>query len=498
MEYLLAHDLGTSGDKAVLFDTSGRVIAETTAPYPVGYPFEKAAEQDPMDWWAAFCKATQELLNKSGVQGSDILAVSFSGQMNSCLPIDAQGNPLRKAMIWADQRAGKQAEKIIAVLGLEHIYQLTGQRLSASHAVAKMAWFMEREAELYQKTAKFLQPKDFLALRLTGVMGSDYSDASHLGCLDMKRLSWSEEMLDAAGIGMDRMPELRLSTAIVGKVTRQASQECGLTEGTPVVAGGGDGACATAGAGVSQAGEAYCAMGTSAWVAALSENLYLDPEMRTFNLIYLDGRHYMPLGSVQAAGLSMKWAADTLYADWKEDQFFSLLPDIVTGVPAGSRGLIFLPYLLGERSPWWNPDATGCFIGLTIRHTREDMLRSVLEGVGLNIKIILDSLAGGIRIDRFSVIGGGARSLSWLQILADIWQRPLQVPAVLEYAASMGAALCAGVGAGVYGSLNEAAKVNPIRTAILPEEGTKAIYAASLDRFLRIYNALEPVAFKGA
>ncbi len=314
----------------------------------------------------------------------------------------------------------------------------------------------------------------------------------------MKRLAWSKEMLDAAGIGMDRMPELRLSTAVMGKVTRRAARESGLPEGTLVVAGGGDGACATAGAGVSRAGEAYCAMGTSAWIAALSDNPYLDPEMRTFNLIYLDGQHYMPLGSVQAAGLSLKWAADTLYADWEEERFFSRLPDIIMSVPAGSRGLIFLPYLLGERSPWWNPDATGCFIGLTVRHTRADMLRSVLEGVGLNLKIILDSLAGGIGISHFSVIGGGARSPAWLQILADIWQRPLQVPSVLEYAASMGAALCAGVGAGVYSSLDEAAKVNPIRTAILPREGNAAVYSAALKRFLRIFRALEPAAFQGA
>ncbi len=497
MEYLLSHDMGTSGDKAVLFDIEGRVVAETTACYPIGYPFEKAVEQDPLDWWAAFCTASKELLSKTGASPADILAVSFSAQMNSCLPVDAQGRPLRKAMIWADQRAGEQAEKIIGKLGLDPVYHLTGQRLSASHAIAKMAWFKEHEAGLYKKTAMFLQPKDFLAFMLTGHMGSDYSDASHLGCLDMKRLAWSEEMLDTAGISMDRMPELRLSTAIVGKVTRQAARECGLLEGTLVVAGGGDGACATAGAGVTQAGEAYCAMGTSAWIAAMSENPYFDPEMRTFNLVCLDGRHYMPLGSVQSAGHSLKWAADTLYLDWEPDRFFSRLPDIIMSVPAGSRGLIFLPYLLGERSPWWNPDATGCFIGLTARHTRADMLRSVLEGVGLNLKIVLDSLTEGIEIRDFSVIGGAARNPAWLQILADIWQRPLKMPAMLEYAASAGAALCAGVGAGVYSSLEAAAKVNPTRLMILPAEGNAAVYAAALQRFLRIFRALEPAAFSG-
>lgn len=497
MEYLLAHDLGTSGDKAVLFDIKGRVIAETTAAYPIGYPFEKAVEQDPLDWWAAFCKASRELLGKSGASPADILAVSFSAQMNSCLPVDAQGKPLRNAMIWADQRAGEQAGQIIGKLGLEPIYRLTGQRLSASHAIAKMAWFKEHEAELYKKTAMFLQPKDFLAFMLTGNMGSDYSDASHLGCLDMERLAWSEEMLDAAGISKGRMPDLRLSTAGAGKVTRQAARECGLLEGTLVVTGGGDGACATAGAGVSRAGEAYCAMGTSAWISALSENPYFDPEMRTFNLIYLDGRHYMPLGSVQAAGLSLQWAADTLYADWEPDRFFSRLPDILMSVPAGSEGLVFLPYLLGERSPWWNPDATGCFIGLNARHTRGDMLKAVLEGVGLNLKIVLDSLAEGIKIRDFSIIGGGARNTAWLQILADIWQRPIQVPAMLEYAASAGAALCAGVGAGVYASLEAAAKVNPTRAVILPAEGNAAVYAAALERFLRVYRALEPAAFSG-
>ncbi len=497
MRYLLAHDLGTSGDKAVLFTTDGKVVAETTASYPVEYPFDKAAEQDPAAWWSAFCQATGELLALSNAAPGDILAVSFSAQMNSCLPVDARGVPLRKAMIWADQRAGAQADRIIRALGLEHIYRLTGQRLSASHAVAKMAWFREYEPELYLRTACFLQPKDFLAFQLTGRMSSDYSDASHLGCLDMGRMAWSEEMLRLAGIQMDRMPDLLPSTAVVGKVTPKAARACGLLPGTMVVAGGGDGPCATAGAGVSRAGQAYCALGTSAWIAALSDVPCFDPEMRSFNLAYLDGRRFMPLGSVQAAGMALKWAVDTLYADREPGGVFSELDSILRGVPAGSGGLIFLPYLLGERSPWWNPDASGCFIGLTARHGRADLFRAVLEGVGMNLGLVLGSLAEGVHVETLSVIGGGARNRAWLQILADVWQRPLQVPVMLEYATSAGAALCAGVAAGVYGSLDKATGFNPLKEIIEPNPEHREVYASASRKFKDLYLALAPVAFSG-
>ena len=495
MEYLLAHDVGTSGDKAVIYTSDGRLVAEAFSGYATDYPQAKWAEQDPETWWAAFCKANRELLDQSGVNPADILALSFSAQMNSCLPLDTEGKPLRRAMIWADQRAGSEADELANALGLKAVYERTGQRLSASHGIAKMMWFARHEPGLFQKTAAFVQPKDYLSFRLTGVIASDYSDASHLGCFDLNQMVWSEEILRAAGIGRDRMPELQPSYAVTGSVNLGAALACGLKSGTPVVMGGGDGPCATAGAGISHSGQAYAVLGSSGWIATLSDTPYYDPGMRTFNLMYLDGRRFMPLGSVQMAGLALNWALDTLFAGEELDALYPRLDDLLEGIPAGSLGLLFLPYLLGERSPWWNSDASGCFIGLTPRHDREAMLKAVLEGVGLNMKIILDCLNAGVGVHEMRVIGGGARSVAWLRILADVWQQPLYIPQMLQYATGMGAAICAGIGAGVYKDFDHAAQINPIRSLIQPDIANRPVYTAALERFLSVYKALEPIVF---
>lgn len=496
MQYLLAHDLGTSGDKAVLYSTEGQVLAETTAAYVTSYPFSKAAEQNPEDWWAAFCAMTKSLLEQTGNKPGDILAVSFSAQMNSCLPVDISGKPLRPAMIWADQRAEKEAAAITEKLGADAIYKMTGQRLGASLGIAKMAWFMRHEPALYHQTAKFIQPKDYLIFQLTGRLVSDYSDASHLACFDLGRMAWSSELLGAAGIHADKMPELLPSIAIAGKVSRQASLACGLKEGTPVVMGGGDGPCATAGAGISRSGQTYCSLGTSAWIATLFESPYLDPQKRTFNLLFLDGKQTMSLGATQTAGLALSWAVDTLFSETAgQATVYRELDQYTAAVPAGCDGLLFLPYLLGERSPWWNANASGCFIGLHPLHERKAMLRAVMEGVGFNLKLILDALQEGCEIKELTVVGGGARNRAWLTILADIWQKPVKVPSMLEYAGSGGAALCAGIGTGVFTSLDAAAEFNPVREIIQPDPKNAAVYQKALERFNRIYSALDKTVF---
>ena len=496
--YLLAHDLGTSGNKAVLYGINGTAVAEASASYPTYYPQERAAEQDPEAWWGAFCDTNMELLSRAGCRAEDILAVSFSAQMNSCLPVDRAGNPLRRAMIWADQRAQEQAERVNRELGMERVYQMTGQRLSASSGLSKMAWFRENEPELYKKTAAFLQPKDYLISKLTGRLVSDYSDASHLACLDITALRWSNEMLAAAGIGEEKLPELLPSTAKAGKVTREAAAACGLKEGTPVVTGGGDGPCATAGAGIFAPGQSYCCLGTSAWIASLLKKPHLDTRLRTFNLVFLDGRQVMALGATQAAGLALAWAIDTLYAEFTDKgEVYKNLDTFTRDVPAGSQGLLFLPYLLGERSPWWNADATGCFIGLTARQSRNDMLRAVMEGVGLNLRLILDILSAGLPIREMSLLGGVARDSVFAQLLSDVWQRELHLPAMPEYATSAGAALCAGIGAGVYKGFEDAARLNPVRETVKPNRENGETYQKALARFTALYHALKPVAFSG-
>lgn len=490
MQYLMAHDLGTSGNKAVLYTHRGELVAQAVVAYDTRYPFPQAAEQNPGDWWQAFCQANRMIFEQTGIAPGDILAVSFSAQMNSCLAVDQQGEALRPAMIWADQRAGIQAERLTKELGFDFIYQHTGQRLSAAASISKMSWLKENEPDIYQQAACFIQPKDYLICKLTGRLVSDYSDASHTACLDQHQLVWSRQMLDASGLNPEKMPDLLPSTAQAGTVSPQAAAVCGLLAGTPVITGGGDGPCATAGAGICKAGQTYVSLGTSAWISSLMDQPYLDQKMRTFNLLFLDGKQYAVLGTMQAAGLSVDWAVKNLYQDLQESEVYEQLEDILKQSPPGSEGLLFLPYLMGERSPWWNPDATGSFLGLTTRHHRGHMLRAVLEGVGHNLKLILHALEDGLSIDAITAVGGGARNKPWLKILSTLWQKPILIPRMLHTATSVGAALCAGVGVGVYPSLEAAMDMNPVAETLAPDPAAGTLYQTDNQRFIKAYQAL--------
>lgn len=497
MDYLLAHDLGTSGNKAVLYGCDGRIVAEHTAAYPTAYPMERAAEQQPERWWQAFCACTRALLEAPGVQPGRVLALSFSAQMNACLPVDAQGSPLRPAMIWADQRGGEQAKQLIQAFGLRKLHRLSGQRVGASSAIAKMMWFKQHEPELYARTACFLQAKDYIACRLTGSMQSDFSDASHLGCLDIRSLGWSADILGEAGIDPEKLPSLKPSTALAGRVTAEAAQACGLMSGTPVVLGGGDGPCATAGAGVHAPGQAYLSLGTSGWLAALRREPVSDEDMCGFNLAALDGQHVMSLGAAQNVGYALEWAIGLLCPEMEKAQAYARLAQWMQDVPPGSGGLQFIPHLLGERSPWWNDRARGCFLGLTARQGREAMLRSVMEGVGYTLRLILDGLQLNPQHGPLKVVGGGGRNAAWLSILADQFQCSLQPATVMNSASSLGAALCAGIGAGVFRGFEAAEGLNPPAGAVAPNPENQAIYEAGLARFTALYRALEPLDFGG-
>jgi xylulokinase len=501
MKYILAHDLGTSGDKAVLFTLEGELAAEASAGYSPSYADGNIVEEEPSDWWEAFCRSTRELLESRKVQRSEISCVAFSGQMNCCLPVDSSGEPLRKAMIWADQRAVDEARRLAAAVDLRDMYAISGHRIGPSYAISKMMWFKEHESDLYKRTAKFLQAKDYLVFRLTGVMATDFSDASHVGVFDLVGKHWSKELLGAAGIDGSLLPEPLPSTTVVGTIGDAAARKCGLLVGTPVVIGGGDGCCATAGAGIWETGHAYSALGTSAWVATLSTKPIIDPEMRTYNFVHLDGELFEGCGAMQSAGLALQWAIDSFCqadkdaAEKRGISVYEELEERVRAVPSGSRGLYFLPYLLGERSPWWNPEAKACFVGLTPKHGRDEMVRAVMEGVAYNLRSIIEIFCHATPLDDFRIIGGGARNVAWLDIIADLWKRPLLVLEHLEHATSIGAALCGGIGIGAFSDFSSAARMNGVRAKIAPKLKSGTLYDRRYLTFLNIYRALESVAF---
>ena len=311
--YILAHDLGTSGNKATLFDAGGRLVQSTVYSYGTLYHHDRWVEQDPAAWWDAVCATTKELLEKTGTKPGDILCVCFSAQMMGCLLVDKEGIPLRNMITWADSRASKQERWMLDRVGIERGYRITGHRLSASYSAAKLLWVKENGPELYAKAYKMIHAKDYVIFKLTGNIVTDYSDGSGTNLLDISSKTWSQELIQAFDIRGDLLPELHPSTDVAGRVTAEAARACGLARGTPVVIG--DGSCACVGAGVVREGNAYNVIGTSSWISSAASAPYFDDKMRTFNWVHLDPELYTPCGTMQAAGLSYQWYKNTLCRD---------------------------------------------------------------------------------------------------------------------------------------------------------------------------------------
>ena len=460
MKYILAHDLGTSGNKASLFSESGKMLGSQVVSYGVHYFNNNWAEQDADDWWNAVCTSTKNLISTLAIDPRDIAVVSFSGQMMGCLCVDKAGKPLRKSIIWADQRAQRQAAQIEEHISQYDYYRIVGHRNAASYGIQKLMWVRDNEPEIYEQTYKSLNAKDYIVLRLTGKFYSEYSDANSTGCFDLRNLCWSERLVGYAGIDMDKLPELKPSTFVAGGVTAKAAAATGLAEGTPVVLGGGDGATANVGGGSVSPGKTYLSMGTSAWIATTTEEPLFDEEMRTVTWAHIVPGLYSPNGTMQSAGASYSWVKNTLcrmeihQAEMSGKSPYYYMEEQIAQSPAGSNGIIFLPYLLGERAPRWNPDARGAFIGLKLENKEGDMLRSVLEGVTMNLAIVLDIFRKHVDIGEITAIGGGAKGAVWRQIMADIFNAKILVPNILEEASSMGAAVAGGVGVGLFKDFN--------------------------------------------
>ena len=490
--HILAHDLGTTGVKALLFGHDGRVTASAFEGYATHYPRAGWAEQAPADWWDAICAATRRLLQQSQVQPADVAAVSYSGQMMACLPIDAAGQPVRSAIIWADVRAAAEADQLAARVGRDRVYALTGHRPSASYTAAKALWVRAHQPDLWARTAKLLQPKDYLAYRLSGALATDYSDASGTNLFALAARRWSPEILDAIGLPASLLPDAVPAATVIGHVTPEAARATGLAEGTPVVIGGGDGACATVGAGVVRPGDAYTYIGSSSWIAYVSPEPVLDPLQRVFTFAHLDPAYLFPTGTMQCAGGSYDWLVALLRGD-ADAPDHAALDALAASVPPGAGGLVYLPYLMGERSPHWNPRARGAYLGLTMAHGRAEVARATLEGVALNLGLILAAFReAGAALPSMRVIGGGARSATWRQILADVFGLPLQRPRLLAEATALGAAIAGGVAVGVWPGYEVAAQFAPAQPAEQPDPARVAAYQRLRDRFAEAYARLEP------
>jgi len=498
MKYILAHDLGTSGNKATLYDLNGSLKAFSVDEYPTFYPMPNAVEQNPADWWNSVCKSTRNLMQENNIAPADIACITFSGQMMGCVLVGTNGEILRNAIIWADSRSAKQEAFMHSQMDQYKFYQITGHRPTAFYSLAKLLWVKDNEPETYKKAHKMLNAKDYIVYKLTGELVTDYSDAASTNIFDIKNKVWSNEIINAMGISENILPTLCSSMDIIGNgLTKEAAEATGLLPGTKVVIGGGDGACAATGAGAVEEGLAYIVIGSSSWISNASKNLVLDAEMKTFNWVALDPNYYTPCGTMQAAGYSLRWLKETLCDfEGKEAKetarnVYDIINEKIATSPPGANNILFLPYLLGERSPRWNANAKGAFLGLTMTSNKNDMMRSVLEGVGYNLKVILDTITSENPVDKITAIGGGAKSDIWLQILADIWQKPIEVPAYLEEATSMGAAICAGCAIGAFPSFNVIHKFNKTVKTVTPNKDNAITYERLYTMFNQVYAALE-------
>lgn len=493
-KYLIAHDLGTSGNKASLFTTQGKYIASTISEYDTDYFNSNWVEQDTSDWWRAVYE-TNKLLTKD-IEKKDVLAISFSGQMMGCICVDKQGNALRKAIIWADMRATKEQALLESKIDMDKFYRITGHKVSCSYSIEKLMWVKNNEPEIYEQTYKMLNPKDFIIHKLTGKFLTDYSDASGTNAFDLNTFKWSEQIIDAGGIDIDKFPEAVASTHIAGEISEAISENCGLYPGTKVVMGGGDGLCASVGAGSVSLGKTYNCLGSSSWIATTTKEPIYDDQYRTFNWAHVVPGFVAPCGTMQSAGASFNWTknqicvSEVAEAKQKNISPYELINQEIAQSKIGSNGLIFLPYLLGERSPRWNPNAKGAFIGLKMEHKRADILRSVIEGIAYNLNIILQVFKQHIDIDELTVIGGLAKGEIQRRILSDVFDTKLLTLQYLDEASSIGAAVCAGVGIGVLKDFDEVEKFNGVAAEDEPVGENAAQYVKYMSVFDKCYTSL--------
>lgn len=497
MKYLLAHDIGTSGNKATLFTVEGEMVRSTVASYQVDYQSGGRAEQNPLDWWNAVCLSTKIITE--GIDPDDILGLSFSAQMQCCLIVDEQGNVLRPAIIWADNRAKEQTEALLQKIDGTEAYNLLGHRLSPSYSLEKLMWIRDNEPENYKKTYKMLQVKDYIIYRMTGKFVTDYSDASGTNAFDLDKLAWSKEIIDAAGVSFDLFPELHGSTDVIGTLLPEAAEQLGLTTSVKVVCGGGDGPCSAVGAGCTEDDQMFLSFGTSAWIGGTTDKKFLDDEKVLMCFGHVIPGKYMPCGTMQSAGSSYAYARNQFCQAEKEKakelgiDSWDLVNQMAESAPAGAKGLIFLPYLAGERAPRWNPDASGSFVGIRMYHTREDYIRAVLEGVAMNLELILKSYRKTMNIEKLILTGGGAKGQIVAQILSDVLNASFQSPDHVEEATSIAAAVIAGIGCGVYQDFSAIHQFLKFGAPVEPTKENQEIYQKSKKIFDDVYQALLPL-----
>ena len=499
MPHLLGIDIGTSGTKTLVCDGDGKVLATATAEHPISSPKPGWSEQNPQDWWDATCTATKAVLKKAKVKPADVGGIGLSGQMHGSVFLADGEKALRPALLWNDQRTAQQcAETEAKAGGRERLIDMVANPALTGFTAPKILWVRDHEPKVYAKTKHILLPKDYIRLRMTGEYATEVSDASGTLLLDVANRTWSNELLSILDIDKSLLPRLHESPEITGTLNAPGARSLGLREGIPVVGGGGDQAAGAVGNGIVTQGIVSATLGTSGVVFAHSDAPTRDPRGRVHTMCHAVPGKWCVFGCMLSAGGSFQWFRNQLGADEvarakkKKVDPYELLVAGAQRAPGGSEGLFFLPYLTGERCPYPDPCARGAWIGITSRTTRDMLIRAVLEGVTFGMRDALEIMREmGIAIREVRASGGGARSPFWRQLQADIYQQPIVLTNAGEGPA-YGVALLAGVGTGVWSSVEEACRACIKQTKkITPNRKRAAFYERYYGTYRKLYGDLK-------
>jgi xylulokinase len=493
MDYLLAHDVGTSGCKAVIITMDGRLVASAYETYPTRFSYSLWAEQEPEDWWRAVINATRSVLDSSGIKPEQILSLSFSTQMVNALPLDGEGKPLRSCINWLDGRAWEEAHAAMAKFGGPKIFaSLFGVAITGKDLIPKYIWLKEKEPQVYQRAAAIVDVSSYLLLCATGRLVYEWTSASVTGLFNLKSKKWDMTGIRVFGLDKSKFPELVQSSELVGGLTKKAARELGLVEGTPVFGGAGDAMAAAVGSGAVLEGEGHLCLGTSGFVGIVTSRKSTGRRGIVF-MQSADPHKLLLIAEMETAGACLIWAVKELYGMRPDAKALSLMDSEVAVVEAGSGNLIFTPWMYGERCPVADESVRASFFNLSSKHTRQQMARAIYEGVAYNFRWTLESIADlyGLSPDPLRVVGGGAKGIPWLKIISDITGRRLESVPHLQSSSAVGAGLLAAVGLGLYPSVESVKELVQVDYAVSPDDSSLDTYNRLFTVYRKIYRSLK-------
>jgi xylulokinase len=487
---ILAYDLGTGGVKASVFDESGKSIAECFVSYDTRYPQSGYHEQNPLDWWQAVVTSTRRLLQSPSLDGGDILCLAVSGHSLGVVPVGRDGELLSQQIpIWSDSRAVQQAQDFFTRISTDEWYLTTGNGFPpALYSIFKLMWMKEHLPEMYAKTAKFIGTKDYINYRLTGRLCTDPSYASGSGVYDLKAWDYRQEYIENSGVAAEKLPEIAPSTTLLGKILPEVARELGLGENVQVACGGVDNACMALGAGCVADGMAYTSLGSSAWIAVSGHEPIVDVRYKPYVFTHCIPGMFVSSAAIFSAGSSFRWLRDTVCRDLLgEKEPYDAMTRLAAQSPLGANRLIFNPSLAGGSSLDKSPQIKGGWIGLQLGHTQSDLIRAVMEGICLNLRIALDVMAGYTALSEdMLLVGGGGRSQFWRSLFADTYNKNILETNVGQDAGSLGAAAVAAVGVGLWKDFNLVPRLHVTKSRVEPVKENSARYSTILRLFKRI------------